>query len=309
MDERGEGREGREGRKGRKGREGRGAGDASSAVRRTLIIVLALNALVTIIKLVVGVRTGVLTVVGAALESGLDLLNSLIALTLVAIARREPDEEHPYGHAKFETLGTLAVVGFLSISCFELLREGIMSLAQGTAVRRSTGGDIAVVGATLVVNAFVVWYESRRGRELKSALLVADAAHTRSDIFVTLLAVASLWLTSRGVARVDGALAIVVALIIAWTGYRILRMSIPVLVDERAVEAAQIRTVVEQLPGVLEVREIRSRATGANSFAEVTIAVSGGTSVAEAHALADAVEDAVARRLGGGKVTVHVEPA
>ena len=93
------------------------------AVRRTLIVVLAMNALVTIIKLVVGVRTGTLTVVGAALESGLDLLNNVIALTLVGIAHRAPDEDHPYGHEKFETLGTLAVVGFLSISCFELLRE------------------------------------------------------------------------------------------------------------------------------------------------------------------------------------------
>jgi cation diffusion facilitator family transporter len=281
----------------------------SAAVRRTLIIVLALNAIVTIIKLVVGVRTGALTVVGAALESGLDLLNNFIALSLVAIARREPDEEHPYGHAKFETLGTLAVVGFLSISCFELLREGVSALVRGTSVHGARIDDMLLVSATLGVNAFVVWYESRRGRELESALLVADAAHTRSDIFVTLLAVASLWLSSRGVNRVDGALAIVVALIIAWTGYRILRMSIPVLVDERALEAAQIRAVVEKVPGVIEVREIRSRATGANSFAEVTIAVSGLASVEEAHALADVVEEAVAQRLGGGKVTVHVEPA
>jgi cation diffusion facilitator family transporter len=281
----------------------------SRAVRRTLVVVLALNALVTIIKLVVGVRTGVLTVMGAALESGLDMLNNLIALTLVAIARREPDEEHPYGHAKFETLGMLAVVGFLSISCFELLREGITALTLGRAVRHTSDADFIAVVSTLAINAFVVVFESRRGRRLRSPLLLADAAHTRSDILVTLLAVGSLWLSRRGASRVDGAFAIVVALVIAWTGYQILRASIPVLVDERAVEAKQIRAVVEALPGVREVRAIRSRATGTHSFAEVTIAVSGFASVAEAHALADAVEEAVARRLGGAQVTVHVEPA
>jgi cation diffusion facilitator family transporter len=283
--------------------------NGSAPVRRTLVVVLAFNALVTIIKLIVGVRTGALTVVGAALESGLDLLNNLIALTLVAIAYRGPDEEHPYGHAKFETLGALAVVGFLSISSFELLREGLASLVLGRSVQHADVTDMLVVASTLVVNMFVVWYESRRARQLKSALLMADAAHTRSDIFVTLLAVASLWLSSLGLTRVDGALALVVGLIIAWTGYQILRASIPVLVDERALEAAQIRAVAEAVPGVLEVRGIRSRATGANSFAEVTIAVSGGSSVAEAHALADAVEQAVSRRLGGGQVTVHIEPA
>lgn len=281
----------------------------SARVRQTLIVVLALNALVTMVKLVVGTQTGALTVVGAALESGLDLLNNVIALTLVAIAGREPDEDHPYGHAKFESLGTLAVVGFLSISCFELLREGLTSLLAGTARHDVSTGQIATVAMTILVNVFIVRYEARRGRELKSALLTADAAHTRSDILVTLLALASLWLTQRGLTRVDGALAVVVALIIAGTGYQILRASIPVLVDERAVEAAQIRAVVEHVPGVLGVHDIRSRATAGTAFAEVTIVVSGATSVRDAHTLADAVEQAVAARIGGGKVTVHVEPA
>ena len=283
--------------------------DRARAVRRALIVVLALNALVTVVKLVVGLRTGALTVVGAALESALDLLNNFIALAIVAIAHREPDEEHPYGHAKFETLGTLAVVGFLSISCFELLREGISALVRGTSVHEATVTHITVVSATLAVNAFVVWYESARGRALNNSLLIADAAHTRTDIFVTLLAIASLWLSRRGIGRIDGALAIVVAAIIAWTGYQILRASIPVLVDERAIDAAQLRHVVEAVPGVREVRSVRSRTAGGSSFAEVTIAVSGGSTVADAHALADVVEDAVARRLGGGEVTVHVEPA
>ena len=280
----------------------------TTAVRRTLFVVLALNALVTVTKLVVAARTGALTVVGAGLESTLDLINNLIALSLIRIAHAEPDEQHPYGHAKFETLGALAVVGFLSISCFELLRQGAVALLRGAAVQSATLGDIGVVGSTLVINAFVVAYESRKGRELSSQLLLADAAHTRSDILVTLLAIASLGLTRYGVARVDGALAIVVSLIIAWTGWQILRASIPALVDERAVAATDIRAAAAGVTGVVEVREIRSRAAAGSSFAEITIAVSGSASVAEAHALADAVEDAVSRRLGGGKVTVHVEP-
>lgn len=283
--------------------------NTTSAVRRTLAVVLALNALVTLMKLVVGLRTGALTVVGAALESSLDLINNVIALTLVRIAHRGPDEEHPYGHAKFETLGTLAVVGFLSISCFELILQGTRALLTDRPIPTTDLSDIGVVGATLIINAFVVWYESRRGTQLQSAILLADAAHTRSDILVTLLALVSLWLGSIGMRRVDGALAIVVGLIIAWTGFQILRMSIPVLVDERALEAAQIRTVAESVPGVLSVRDIRSRATATHSFAEVTIAVSGQASVREAHDLADAVEEAVSRRLGGGQVTVHIEPA
>ena len=280
----------------------------AAAIRRTLLIVLALNGVVTIIKLAIGLRSGSLTVLGAGLESALDLTNNLIALSLVTVAHRGPDEEHPYGHAKFETLGALVVVGFLSISCFELLRQGILSLSRGESGIAATRIDLAFVLSTLVINAFVVAYESRRGRELGSQLLIADAAHTRGDIMVTLLAVASLWLSRYNLPRVDGTLAIVVAVVIAWTGWQILRASIPVLVDERAVEANQLRDLAGGVNGVLEVRKIRSRAAGKNSFAEITIAVSGDATVDAAHALADEVERLVAERLGGGEVTVHVEP-
>ena len=102
-----------------------------------LLHVLALNALVVVIKLAVGWRTGALTVLGAALESGLDLLNNGAGMILVSVAARAPDEDHPYGHAKFESMATLAIVGFLSITCFELLREGVLALARGSA-RTST---------------------------------------------------------------------------------------------------------------------------------------------------------------------------
>lgn len=281
---------------------------SSSAVRRTLLIVLGLNAIVTFIKLVVGFRRDALTVIGAGLESALDLMNNFIALSLVTVARAAPDEEHPYGHAKFETLGALVVVGFLSISCFELLRQGVLSLTRGDTNVAATPADLVLVFSTIVINAFVVAYESRRGRELNSQLLLADAAHTRSDIMVTLLAVASLWLSRYNLPRIDGALAIVVAIVIAWTGWQILRASIPVLVDQRAADSGQLRAAAGRVAGVLEVREIRSRATGANSFAEVTIAVSSEATVAEAHALADEVERVVSEHLGGAHVTVHVEP-
>lgn len=190
----------------------------AAAVRRTLGVILVLNLVVVAVKVAVGWRTGTLAVLGAALESALDTLNNVIGMSLVTVAARAPDDDHPYGHDKFETIGALAIVGFLSISCFELLRQGILSLTRAEASLAASFGDLGFVFSTLVINAFVVSYESRRGRELGSPLLLADAAHTRSDILVTLLALTSLWLSRYGLPRVDGALAIVVAIVIAWTG-------------------------------------------------------------------------------------------
>jgi cation diffusion facilitator family transporter len=282
----------------------------SPAVRRVLAQVLALNALVVLVKLVIGVRTGSLSVLGAALESGLDTLNNVIGMLLVTVAARAPDEEHPYGHDKFETLGALGIVGFLSISCFELLREGVSALVRGGAQTHTRSADLGIVGATLLVNFFVVWYERRRGSQIGSIFLLADAEHTRGDILVTLLAVVSLVLGRHGGRRVDAVLAIAVALIIAFSGWRILRRSIPILVDERAIEANELRDIVARIPGVLEVRGIRSRYTASGIlFAELTIAVDGSTPVDVAHGLADHVEEAIARRYGSAEITVHVEPA
>jgi cation diffusion facilitator family transporter len=294
----------------RRRNNGSSSTERSPAVRRTLLVVLALNAIVAAIKIAIGVRTGALTVLGAALESGLDMFNNVIGVMIVNVAAQEPDEEHPYGHDKFETLGTVGIVGFLSISCFELLREGVVSLMRGSTTHSVSPIDGIVLASTLIVNVFVVWYERKRGQELDSALLMADAAHTGSDVLVTVLALASLGFAHAGWAALDGVLAIVVALIIAWSGLQILRQSIPILVDQRALEAQELRELVLCVPGIRDVRSVRSRSTASGQlFAEVTITVDGSIPVDDAHRLADEVEAAIEREFGTSQITVHVEPA
>ena len=280
-----------------------------AAVRGVLARVLVLNLIVVAIKVVVGVRTGALSVLGAALESTLDLLNNIVGMILVTVAARAPDETHPYGHAKFETVGALAIVTFLSISCFELLREAVTQFRQAHTPVSPSLFEVALVGLTLAVNALVVVYERRRGRELSSSFLVADAAHTHSDVYVTLLAIASLGLTRVGLGAFDPLLAVVVALIIAWNGYQILRETVPILVDQRGLDSADVRRLLEHVPRIADVRTVRSRA-GASGvvFAEVTIGVAGSTSVADAHAIADEVERRITEALGASEVVVHIEP-
>ena len=282
----------------------------STGVRRALFVVLLLNALSAAIKIGVGARTGALTVLGAALESVLDMLSNVVGILAVSVASREPDEGHPYGHEKFETLGTLGIVGFLSISCFELLRRSVGELAANQTPPSATGTDALLLVTSLAVNGFVVMFERRRGRALGSALLLADAAHTASDILVTLLAIASLLLSYFGFVRADALLGILVALIIAWSGYQILRDSIPILVDASAVDAARLSEIVRTIPGVVGVRSARSRRTSSGHlFAEVTILVDGATSVSAAHDFTDDVERAIERELGTAEAIVHVEPA
>src|SRR5438093_9764824 len=105
---------------------------ASALVRRVLFGLLAANLVVVGAKLAVGVASGSLAVFGSALDSSVDALNNVLALIVVRVAAKAPDEDHPYGHGKFETLGALAIVGFLSVTCFELVRGAVNDLASGT---------------------------------------------------------------------------------------------------------------------------------------------------------------------------------
>lgn len=280
------------------------------AIQRTLGTILVLNLAVVIVKLVVGIRTSSLAVIGATLESFLDAMNNVIAMVIVALAARGPDEDHPYGHDKFETMGAIAIVGFLSISCFELVRGAVTRLAGGG--REAMAPEpihLVLLGATALGNVVVVWYERRRARALSSPLLAADAAHTAGDLFVTALAFVSLVAVRGGAAWADAVLAIVVALVIAWSGWRILQMTVPILVDAVGADADRIRAAARAVPGVTGAPAVRSRTSSSGLiFAEVTITVDGDLPVSRAHDLADAVERSVATALGGADVIVHVEP-
>lgn len=281
---------------------------ASAQVRRVFIGLLVANLAVVGVKLSVGVASGSLAVLGGAVDSGVDALNNVLALIVVRVAAKEPDEDHPYGHGKFETLGALAIVGFLSITCFELVREAVNYLVSGSHRVEVSNAQLALLVLTLGVNVLVTWYEHRRGTELGSELLVADAAHTRADAFITIAVILGILLTRRGWWWMDSAMTIAVALAIVLVAYRILARTVPVLVDQRAIPTRDIQDIAQTVPGVKRAYGIRSRGPSDLRYAEVTIAVDRNANVESAHAIADQVEERLKRDLQLHEVTVHVEP-
>ncbi len=168
---------------------------------------------------------------------------------------------------------------------------------------------MGVLAGTMVVNVGVAYYERRRGEELGSELLTADARHTQADVWVTLSVLVGLGLVRLGWGDADAVLAILVAMVVAHSGYEILRRTVPVLVDERAVDPGRVRRLAAAVDGVESVAEIRSRGRPGEAFAELTVRVHPATQVREAHAIADEVERRVAAELDLKNVVVHVEPS
>lgn len=275
-------------------------------VRRVLLVALALNAAVAVGKLVVGVRANSLAVVGDGLHSTVDAIANLIALLVLRVAEAPPDEDHPFGHAKFETLAAFILSGLLFLTAFELGRAAVLRLLhpEPTAIRPVT---ILVMVGTLLVNLFVATFETRAGKREGSDILLADAAQTRADAVVTVGVLAGLALAPLGIPFVDPVLALAVAAFIGYAAFAVFRDTMPVLTDRAVHDPVAIARIVRGVPGVRNVHDIRSRGGRRESFVQMHLVVDPGD-VAGAHAIADEVERRVGAALGVKEVFVHVEP-
>jgi cation diffusion facilitator family transporter len=160
----------------------------------------------------------------------------------------------------------------------------------------------------MVINFAVAGAESRYARLLESEMLAADARHTAADVLVTAGVLVGMVLVRLGLGAADAILAMLVAGVIAHSGYEILRRTVPVLVDERALDPDRIRDVAAGTPGVLQASHIRSRGRRGEAFAELTIHVDPRETVVSAHEIADAVETRLEEEVGFTKVVVHTEP-
>jgi cation diffusion facilitator family transporter len=156
----------------------------------------------------------------------------------------------------------------------------------------------------------VSWYEAREGRRLGSEYLIADAAHTRSDVYVSLGVVASFAGARAGVAWLDPLVALAIAVFIAVLAVRILVGSFNVLTDRATMAPEPIEAVVRAVPGVVDCRDVRTRGGADSVYVDLVVHLDGATSLGQAHDVADRIEEALKEAYPRiVDVVVHLEPA
>jgi cation diffusion facilitator family transporter len=280
----------------------------SRGVRRVLVITLVLNLAVVAVKLVVGILAQSLSIVSDALHSSADSFNNVVALIVIRIASAAPDEDHHFGHHKFETLGAFVIAGFLAVTSFEVASSAVRRiLGRETSHVEVTPFTLAAMVLTITVNVLVWAYESRRARDLGSSILLADSKHTLSDIFVSLSILAGLLMLWFKVANLDAVLALLVSGVIAYAAYQIFSATAPVLVDRSPFPRDYIAEVVRATPGVKSVHDIKSRGVPGNAFITMHLAVTPVVT-SDAHAVTEEVERRLEAKLGPCHVTIHIEP-
>jgi cation diffusion facilitator family transporter len=278
-------------------------------IRRTLVIVLILNLLVAAAKFGYGYWSGSVAMRADGVQSFLDGLSNVVALVSVAIAARPPDEDHHFGHERYESLASLLIAGMMSVSVVQILQDAFGQLRSGDAPIVNAG-SFGVILATMTINVGVAVWERRQGQALKSDILIADAKHTASDVFVSLGVLLGLVLVRFGWTQADAIISIVITGLIAWTAWTIVRDAMAVLTDATHADARKVMRSILETDGVETAHKLRMRSSGGRTLALVDITVDPQMTVLDGHEIATRVEQAVKDVAGADtSVTVHVEPA
>ncbi|KPK22353.1 MAG: cation transporter [Nitrospira bacterium SG8_3] len=277
-------------------------------IRRVLIYVLILNWGVAAAKLFYGWVIRSASMKADGFHSFSDGASNLLGLLGIWIASRPIDRSHPYGHKKFETLTSIIISGLLFIVCLNVVREGVIRFLHPVVPAVSVKSFL-VMGVTLAINIGVMIYESRRGKALGSDVLVADALHTRADIFTSSSVIITLIGIKLGYPILDPIATLIIAFFIGHAAVGILKESSRVLSDGVAIRTEEIEKVVLSIRGVKECHKVRSRGRPDDIHIDLHVLVDPDMDVHKAHHLSYAIENKIRRDFQGvTDVVVHMEP-
>jgi cation diffusion facilitator family transporter len=282
--------------------------DRYRSVVRVLVRVLVLNLAVAASKIALGYATGAVSILSDGFHSLTDSASNLVALVGVAVARRPPDENHPYGHRKYETMASLGILLFMVLVLLQVVTAAADRLINGGTPRVFPEG-IGVMAVTLLVNIGVVRYEMREGRRLESEVLQADAMHTRSDVLTSVAVLGALLGVWFGYPLLDPLAALLVAIFIGSACWKIAYGASRVLSDEIVIAESDVRAVIAAIPEVIGCEKIRTRGAADHAFMDLHIWIDGRTTLDDAHTTSHVVKDRLMARFPQlVDVIIHIEP-
>ncbi|MDH5563781.1 MAG: cation diffusion facilitator family transporter [Nitrospirota bacterium] len=277
-------------------------------IRRILWWILLLNLGVAAAKWAYGVMTHSLGMQADGLHSSFDGLSNVIGLIGLWLTTPPPDANHPYGHKKFEALTAGIIGAFLVMTCLYLLWKAYWSWTlelhpQVTVI------SFFIMIVTMGINIFITRWERQKGAELKSDILTADSYHTASDVLTSCSVLVGLVAIQAGYAFVDPLVAVLIAGVIAWTAFVVLKDVLSSLTDAIRLDPEEVRAAVLTIPGILDCHEIRTRGLTHHVFVDLSIHVDPGWSVKQAHNIATTVEELLIGQFDSVEdVVVHIEP-
>lgn len=278
-------------------------------VRRILLWTLLANWVVAAAKLLVGFLSGTMSLMADGFHSLLDGSSNIIGLISLKAAVKPADTRYPYGRRKYETFAAVGISMLLVLACYEIVKEAVMRFWSQASPEVGPLSFIVIV-CSMVINYLVASYEHRRGQALKSAVLIADAHHTHSDVYGSLAVLLSLVAIQLGYPWFDMVATLFIVGLIGRAVWHILSDSLHTLVDISRLPAEQIEAIALSVPGVRECHNIRSRGLEDAVYVDLHVGVDPGLRIDVAHGIGCEVERQILTNLEDvTDVIVHTEPA
>jgi cation diffusion facilitator family transporter len=264
--------------------------EARRAVQRIFVVTLALNLVVAAAKALYGYFSGSLALGSDAVHAALDGSSNVLALLGLRWAAAPADANHPYGRHKIEILASVGIGVLIVLALVELCEAAVRSLLSHRPPPSIGGVGFAVLGATMAINFVITRYENRRGHELGSALLRADAQHTLSDLYASFAVLVSFIGVRLGWKAADPIGAIAVIVLVGRAAWVVFRDNVPTLLDAAVINAARVDQLTRRDECVQQVTRIRSRGSRSAMQLELDVHVDPDMTIADAHLLTNRIE-------------------
>ncbi len=266
------------------------------------------NGLLFILKLVIGIMVGAVSVIADAIHTLSDVISSSVVIWGFKQSEKPADVEHPYGHGRAEYIATLIIAILLVVAGIEFIQEAIHRIQDPKPVS-SEWWMIIVLGATILLKEITARYAEFLSSKIASGTLHADAWHHRTDAISSLLVVLALIAGNYGYPAMDGWAGLGVALFLIFTGYEIAKDAVDDLIGKppASEEVDAIRQIIISVEGVLGAHDIVVHSYGHDKFVSVHIEIDADKTNVEAHDISERVEARLTGALGI-EPTIHVDP-
>ncbi|MDV9678155.1 cation diffusion facilitator family transporter [Clostridioides difficile] len=278
-------------------------------MKQVLWIILFANFAVALLKIIIGNQIKSYSMTADGFHSLSDGASNIVGLIGIFFASKPKDKNHPYGHKKFEIITSLFISGMLFVIAIKIILSAVSRIANPVVPAITIESLIALI-ITLFINIFVCMYEYRVGTKLNSYVLISDSLHTRSDIFVSLGVLVTLFGVKLGFpVIIESIVPIIISVFIIYSAYGIFRPSIGILVDRVAVDEDYIKEIVFEFNEVRDVHNIRSRGSKSSIYIDMHVMVDPFISVEKSHDLTHKIEKQIQEEINeNAQVIVHIEP-
>lgn len=277
----------------------------------TTLISVIVNTALCLIKTGIGAIAGSTALVADGIHSLADLISDFFAFFIIRISHAEPDEDHPYGHGKFETFGTMALALTLAVTALGIAFDATQTLLNPELQKPIAYWALVAAFVSILANEGLYQVCKYYGEKVNSPIIIANAWHHRSDSITSIAALIGIGLNMAGILIADAIAALVVTLFLLKISYKIGKKSFNELVDSAVSEKKikEINDCILACNGVLDLHQLRTRSIGGKIFIDVHVDVPANISVSEGHAIAHGVEERLFKDVPHtSDVTIHIDP-